>query len=122
MSQHDPGVARQLQQTTQQDPGRACFLLRVKPERLSEYLEVHQHVWEDMRSALSQTGWRHYSLFVEPLSGLVVGYFESDDTAAAMAAMSGQEVDARWQAEMAQYFVQPGGGDAQLLSQYFYLA
>jgi len=40
---------------------------------------------------------------------------------AAMAAMEDEEVNTRWQAEMAQYFVQPSGGSAAVLPQYFRL-
>ena len=94
----------------------------MRPERLTEYVEVHQRVWEEMREALTRTGWRRYSLFLRPEDGLVVGYFESDDVAAAMAAMEREEVNARWQAEMAQYFIQPDGGRAAVLPQYFHLA
>ncbi|MDA8437241.1 MAG: L-rhamnose mutarotase [Propionibacterium sp.] len=111
-----------LATTDQRSPGRACFLLRVRPERLDEYVEEHQHVWDEMREALSRCGWRHYSLFLRPGDGLVVGYFEADDTAAAMAAMAGEEVDARWQASMAPYFQAPDGGTPELLHQYFHLA
>ena len=111
-----------LDHTAQRSQQRCCFLLRVRPERLAEYIEVHQHVWQDMRDALSNAGWRRYSLFLRPEDGLVVGYFESDDTAAAMRAMEDEDVYTRWQKEMAQYFVQPNGGTPEILAQYFYLA
>ena len=111
-----------LDHTAQRSQQRCCFLLRVRPERLAEYIEVHQHVWQDMRDALSNAGWRRYSLFLRPEDGLVVGYFESDDTAAAMRAMEDNDVNTRWLAEMAQYFVQPNGGTPEILAQYFYLA
>ena len=111
-----------LDHTAQRSQQRCCFLLRVRPERLAEYIEVHQHVWQDMRDALSNAGWRRYSLFLRPEDGLVVGYFESDDTAAAMRAMEDEDVNTRWQTEMAQYFVQPNGGTSEILAQYFYLA
>ena len=111
-----------LDHTAQRSQQRCCFLLRVRPERLAEYIEVHQHVWQDMRDALSNAGWRRYSLFRRPEDGLVVGYFESDDTAAAMRAMEDEDVNTRWQKEMAQYFVQPNGGTPEILAQYFYLA
>ena len=111
-----------LTHTAQRSRQRYCFLLRVRPERLTEYIEVHQHVWQDMRDALSNAGWRRYSLFLRPEDGLVVGYFESDDTAAAMRAMEDSDVNTRWQAEMAQYFVQPNGGTPEILAQYFHLA
>jgi len=110
-----------LNTTSARSPHRCCFLLHVRPDRLTEYVEVHQRVWEEMRQALSRCGWRNYSLFLRPQDGLVVGYFESDDAAAAMAAMAGEEVNTRWQAEMARYFVQPDGGTSAVLPQYFYL-
>ena len=91
------------------------------PEALEEYVDVHQRVWAEMRDALTTAGWRHYSLFLNPDTGLVVGYFESDDTAAAMEAMADTDVNTRWQAEMQRYFVQPDGGTPTLLQQYFYL-
>lgn len=110
-----------LATTDQASPTRRCFLLRVRPDRLTDYVDVHQRVWEEMRQALTDTGWRNYSLFLEVETGMVVGYFEADDVDAAMTAMSATEVNTRWQAEMAQYFVQPDGGCAQILPQYFRL-
>lgn len=117
----DP-LAHLLETTTARSDQRACFLLRVRPDRLVEYVEEHQRVWTDMRQALSRCGWHSYSLFLRPEDGLVVGYFEADDTATAMSAMAGEEVDAAWQAFMAQYFVQPDGGTPEMLSQYFHLS
>lgn len=106
-------AAEVLNTTKARSSQRACFLLQVKREQLAGYLEVHQRVWPEMQDALSRCGWRRYSLFVRPDDGLVVGYFESDDVNAALTAMESQPVNARWQAEMAQYFVQPSGGIAQ---------
>ncbi|GGK78277.1 L-rhamnose mutarotase [Planomonospora parontospora subsp. parontospora] len=82
---------------------RVCFLLKVRPERLEEYRERHREVWPEMLDALRQAGWRNYSLFLRP-DGLLVGYLETEDFAAARAAMAGTEVNARWQAEMAPFF------------------
>lgn len=79
---------------------RHCFLLRVRPERLDEYRERHRAVWPEMLAALRDAGWRNYSLYLRP-DGLVVGYVEADDLAAARATMAATEVNARWQAEMA---------------------
>ncbi len=82
---------------------RYCFQLHVKPDRIEEYRERHAAVWPDMLQALADTGWRNYSLFLRP-DGLLIGYVESDDLAAAQAAMDTTDVNARWQAEMAPYF------------------
>ncbi len=82
---------------------RVCFLLRVRPERLDEYRARHGEVWPQMRDALSAAGWRNYSLFLTD-DGLLVGYFECDDYAAAQAAIQVTDVNARWQAEMEPFF------------------
>jgi L-rhamnose mutarotase len=82
---------------------RVCFLLKVRADRAEEYRRRHAEVWPDMLAALRETGWRNYSLFLRP-DGLLVGYFETDDLDAALAGMAARDVNARWQAEMAQYF------------------
>ena len=107
---------------------RVCFLLRVRPDRLDEYRERHRHVWDDMLAALRETGWGNYSLFLGD-DGLLVGYLETEDFAGALAGMEEREVNARWQAEMAEFFELPGderGGRAdrslQRLDEVFHLA
>ena len=82
---------------------RYCFQLQVKPDRIAEYRRRHAAVWPDMLEALHDTGWRNYSLFLRP-DGLLIGYVESQDLTAAQAAMDDTEVNARWQAEMAEFF------------------
>ncbi|MBG6085094.1 L-rhamnose mutarotase [Zhihengliuella flava] len=99
---------------------RAAFLLHVRPDKLAEYVDVHQRVWPEMLEALSRHGWRNYTLFLREEDGLVVGYFEADDVAAAQAAMGADPVNTRWQAEMAQYFVE--GSVQEALLPYFRLA
>lgn len=83
---------------------RYCFCLQVKPDRMAEYAQRHRAVWPEMRQALRDTGWRNYSLFLRD-DGLLVGYVEADDLEAAQAAMARTEVNARWQAEMAEFFI-----------------
>jgi L-rhamnose mutarotase len=87
---------------------RVCFLLRVRPDRLDDYKARHQAVWDDMLDALGRTGWRNYSLFLRD-DGLLVGYLETHDFAAAQRAMEATDVNARWQASMAPFFELPGG-------------
>jgi L-rhamnose mutarotase len=104
------------------DPERVCFLLRLKPDRIADYLDAHQTVWPDMLDALRAAGYRNYSLFLRPEDGLVVGYFETDDVDATNAAMARAEVNERWQATMAEYF-EAGHPDRSLerLTEYFHL-
>jgi L-rhamnose mutarotase len=87
---------------------RICFVLQVKPDRLDEYKARHRTVWPEMLSALRETGWSNYSLFLRP-DGLLVGYLETEDFEHARAGMAAREVNERWQREMARFFVQPEG-------------
>ena len=87
---------------------RVCFQLQVKPECIPEYTRRHAAVWPDMLEALSATGWHNYSLFLRP-DGLLIGYLETDDLAASQAGMAATEVNARWQAEMGDFFVSLDG-------------
>jgi L-rhamnose mutarotase len=82
---------------------RVCFRLQVKRQHLAEYTRRHAAVWPDMLRALEATGWRNYSLFLGE-DGLLIGYLETEDLAAARAGMAATEVNARWQAEMAPFF------------------
>jgi L-rhamnose mutarotase len=87
---------------------RVCFTLRVRADRLAEYRRRHAEVWPEMRDALCDAGWRNYSLFLRD-DGLLIGYLECEDFAAAVDAMQDSEVNARWQREMAPFFELPAG-------------
>lgn len=88
---------------------RVCFQLQVKPDRIDEYRRRHAAVWPDMLAALDEAGWHNYSLFLRP-DGLLIGYVEIATTIAeAQAAMAATEVNARWQAEMGELFVDLDG-------------
>jgi L-rhamnose mutarotase len=89
---------------------RVCFTSQVRPERLEEYRTVHGTVWPEMLEALRDSGWRDYHLFLRP-DGLLVGFLETDDYAAAQAAMARTAVNARWQAAMGDFFVADGSPD-----------
>ncbi len=83
---------------------RVCFQLQVRPERLDEYRRRHEAVWPEMLRALHEAGWHNYSLFVRD-DGLLIGYFETPSLEAARQGMAATSVNARWQAEMAAFFV-----------------
>jgi len=103
---------------------RACFLLRVKPGRLPDYLQAHEPVWPEMLDAMRAAGIRNYSMYSRP-DGLLVGYLEGEDIQASLAQVAQTEVNARWQARMAPFF-EGGSGDLQAggpewLTEYFFL-
>jgi L-rhamnose mutarotase len=81
-----------------------CFVLQVRPELLEDYRERHAAVWPEMLRALRDAGWTAYSIFARP-DGLIVGYVETPDLGAAQRAMATTDVNARWQADMARFFV-----------------
>jgi len=103
-------------------PARVCFTSQVRPERLDEYREVHAAVWPEMLEALRDAGWCDYRLFLRP-DGLLVGFLETEDHAAAQAAMARTAVNARWQAAMGDFFVGSGSPDEgfTLLDEVFHL-
>jgi L-rhamnose mutarotase len=89
---------------------RACFQLQVRPDRIEEYKARHAAVWPDMLRALHETGWRNYSLFLRE-DGLLIGYVETQSSVQeAQAAMARTDVNARWQAEMSEFFTDLDGG------------
>lgn len=87
---------------------RVCFLGRIRPARLADYRARHAAVWPEMLDALRAAGWANYSLFLTG-EGLLIGYLETDDYAAALEAMAAAPVNGRWQAEMAEFFTDLDG-------------
>lgn len=82
---------------------RVCFRLQVRTDRLEEYRARHAQVWPEMLAALVATGWHNYSLFLDE-DGLLIGYFETPSLTAALHGMDTEDVNRRWQSEMAPFF------------------
>jgi L-rhamnose mutarotase len=78
---------------------RLGFVLRVKPDRVDEYVLAHREVWPGMLEALKSAGIRNYTIF--RAGNEMFGYFETDDLARAETYLATQEVNARWQDAMA---------------------
>ena len=89
---------------------RVCFQLQVKPERLAEYTDLHAAVWPEMLRAIADSGRRNYSLFLRD-DGLLIGYAEADDLAAAQERVARTEINARWQTAMSELFQSDGAPD-----------
>lgn len=92
---------------------RVCFTMRIRAEALEEYTRCHAEVWPEMRAALSEAGWRNYSLFSTG-DGTIIAYCEADDFEAALAAMQDVPVNTRWKTEMAPMFEERPGRAATL--------
>jgi L-rhamnose mutarotase len=78
---------------------RVAFVLRVRAEKIDEYVAAHRNVWPEMLDALRAAGIRNYSIFRD--GNQVFGYFETDDVAATEKYMAAQDVSRRWQDAMA---------------------
>jgi L-rhamnose mutarotase len=87
---------------------RVCFTLQVRPHRLAEYRERHAAVWPDLLPALRDADWRDYQLFLRD-DGRLVGTVQTDDLAAAQAAVDATEVSVHWEAEVAPFFATGDG-------------
>ena len=78
---------------------RYCLLGHVDPNRLDEYRRSTARSGRSCCEALRDAGWRNYSLFLRD-DGLLIGYAEADDLAAAQERVARTEVNARWQTAM----------------------
>ncbi|MEV8267908.1 L-rhamnose mutarotase [Microbacterium sp. NPDC076911] len=87
---------------------RVCFQLQIMPELLDEYTARHTPVWPEMLAEIAASGRRNYSLFVDE-AGRLVGYYETDDDAAAQAYLAASAVAARWESQMGHFFVDLDG-------------
>lgn len=82
---------------------RVCFQLQVRPEMLDDYVARHTPVRLEMLAEIAASGRRNYSLFLGD-GGRLIGYYETDDDAAAQAYLAASPVATQWEAEMAPYF------------------
>lgn len=78
---------------------RVGFVLRVKPDKIDDYVAAHSAVWPEMLAALKDAGISNYSIFLAGTQ--VFGYFETDDRAATEAYLAAQPICAEWQDRMA---------------------
>ncbi len=99
---------------------RAGFVMQLRADRIDDYLTAHQTVWPDMLAALSEAGWRNYSLFIRKEDGLLFGYVETDDFDAACARMDEVDANTAWQQHMSEYF-DSAGATITRLEGYFHL-
>lgn len=96
---------------------RVGFILKVKEELINEYRRRHAEVWPEMLDALRRNGWHNYTLFMRD-DGMLFGYFETPESfGAALDGMSTEEVNERWQAEMAPFFEGTGGHADEMMQE-----
>ena len=82
---------------------RACFLLRIKKDRITEYRKTHEPVWPELLLAIRDAGIRNYSMFLRD-DGLLIGYLEADDVQASLKKVGATDVSRRWEERMSPFF------------------
>jgi L-rhamnose mutarotase len=101
---------------------RVAFTMRLLPGAEAEYRRRHANVWPEMLQALSDGGVSNYSIYL--LDDRLVGIFDVEDFDRFRAHMDAQEVNDRWQAEMADLIdpcTDPATGFHRRLEQVFRL-
>jgi len=75
---------------------RHAAVVRLRPDRESEYRALHAAVWPDVQSALRRAHISNYSIFLR--DGLLFSYLEygGKDYAADMATIGADETTRRW--------------------------
>ena len=109
----DRGTARQ----------RVATLMRLKPGLEAEYKRAHQQIWPEILAGIARAGISNYTIFMT--GPTLFSYFEVKDLAAAMATLSADPDNQRWQKHMAHLFdVGPGlqDGTTVYLEELFHLA
>src|SRR5215204_5714890 len=100
---------------------RVAFRLRVRPERLEEYKQLHQDVWPELLDDMRAASIRNYSIFADGPE--LFAYLECDDWGAALEALARSDANRRWQELMSGYLATPVDPDAaaplQLLEEVF---
>ena len=103
---------------------RVCFLLRVKEDRVQDYIKAHD-VWPELDTATKEVGINNFSRFIKE-DGLVVGYFEAENPQESLRKLSQMDINRRWDEHMAEFFDGGSGnmeeGGVEWLKQYYYLA
>jgi len=71
-------------------------VLKVVPEKLDEYKQLHAAVWPGVLEMIKQCNIRNYSIYYK--DGYLFGYYEyiGDDYAADMAKMAADSETQRW--------------------------
>ena len=104
---------------------RVAFRLKVRKEMMDEYARRHAEVWPEMLEALRTTGWTNYSIFLDRADGALFGYFETPNLEAALSGMGKTEINEKWQKDMAPFFENLAGVNADQgfikLEQVFFL-
>ncbi len=100
---------------------RVAFMLGIKPGTEVEYKRRHDTIWPEMTAALSEAGFRNYSIFRNGTQ--LFAYCEVDDWAETVKRSGANAVDKRWQEYMADILdvpIDPETGSFVVLEEMFH--
>jgi L-rhamnose mutarotase len=85
-------------QLTRNGRKRICFTMKVAPEAMPAYIQMHKVIWPEMQETLVSCGWHNYSLFYRK-DGQIFGYYETDNANHEESCRKRREseVDRKWQ-------------------------
>jgi L-rhamnose mutarotase len=71
-------------------------VIKLRPEKLAEYKELHAHVWPEVLRQIQECNIRNYSIYFK--DGFLFSYFEyhGDDYAADMKKMAADANTQKW--------------------------
>jgi L-rhamnose mutarotase len=77
---------------------RMAMAIRVLPEKLDLYKELHAHPWPEMDAALRAAHIRNYSIYHEASLSLLFAHWDytGSDFAADMAQLGGMDITRKW--------------------------
>lgn len=77
---------------------RMGWVIRIRPEKIAEYKELHAHAWPEVLAQITASNIRNYTIFLREPENLLFGMFEyhGDDFDADMAKMAEDPVTQRW--------------------------
>jgi L-rhamnose mutarotase len=81
------------------------FLIRVRKEKLAEYVRLHNPIWPELARDLKAAGMRNYTLWLDREAGVEFGYLECDDWGEVCRKLETSEVHTRWQELMQDYLL-----------------
>ena len=80
------------------NPQRMGMVIKIKPEMIALYKDLHAKPWPEMNAALSAANIRNYSIYLRQPENLLFGYWEyiGTDFAADMRVLGERPVTKRW--------------------------
>src|SRR5947209_10574266 len=100
---------------------RMAFRMNIRAGSEAEYLRRHDEIWPEMVEALRAAGFRNYSIHRDGTT--LFAFFESENVAATLAAITADAVNARWAAMMSDILIADtdrGTGFVPALPEMFY--